>query len=275
MTHPPFKTCAHCGAEFYPSPGRFLERQWSLRRYCTVKCNRAASQAAEEGGALSGRKGTDGRWIAVDLFCCGGGASMGLHRAGFEVVGVDVEDQPDYPFTFYKADARVFPLTGFDFIWASPPCQGFTAYKRRKDHVRPRMNLIPAIRNRLKDAGVPYVIENVVGAPLEDPIMLCGSMFGLDVRRHRLFEANFAMLQPQCRHELQTPRFPPATNRENLRKTVEVGVWRIPLEVQSKAMGIDWLPVPKLSQAIPPAYSEWLGRRAMAVLETKNRDLGA
>jgi hypothetical protein len=124
---------------------------------------------------------------ALDLFCGAGGASMGLHRAGFEVVGVDACPQPEYPFAFVQADALTFPLDGFAFVWASPPCQAFTAYKRRTDHVRPRRNLIPAVRARLAAAGVPYVIENVVGAPLRVPVMLCGSMFGLDVQRHRLF----------------------------------------------------------------------------------------
>lgn len=194
---------------------------------------------------------------------------MGLYRAGFDVIGCDIEDQPEYPFPFYRKDARCWPddLGIYDFVWASPPCQAFTAYKRRAEHVRPRPNLIPAIRQRLKDSGVSYVIENVPGAPLIEPFTLCGSMFGLDVRRHRIFEASFHVIQPECRHELQTPRFPPATNRDNLRSTVEVGVWRIPLDVQRKAMGIDWMSLPRLSQAIPPAYSEWIGRRALAQLK--------
>lgn len=194
---------------------------------------------------------------------------MGLHRAGFEVVGVDLDEQPEYPFAYYRKDARAFPLNGFDFIWASPPCQAFTAYKRRPAHVAPRPNLIPAMRLRLLEAGVPFVIENVPGAPLENPFTLCGSMFGLDVRRHRIFEASFPVLAPECRHELQTPRFAPATNRANLRSTVEIGVWRIPLEVQCKAMGIDWMSLPRLSQAIPPAYSEWIGRRVLEHLAAK------
>jgi DNA (cytosine-5)-methyltransferase 1 len=203
---------------------------------------------------------------ALDLFCCAGGASTGLHRAGFEVVGVDIEPQPDYPFAFVQADALTFPLDGFDFVWASPPCQAFTAYKRRPGHVRPRPNLIPATRQRLRDWGGHWVMENVEGArgALQQPVTLCGSMFGLDVRRHRLFETSFPVAQPPCRHGAQTPRFAPATNRTNLRSTVEVGVWRIPLEVQQRAMGIDWMPLEKLSQAIPPAYSEWLAREWLA-----------
>lgn len=208
---------------------------------------------------------------ALDLFCCAGGASMGLHRAGFEVVGVDLEPQPYYPFFLYGTDAlslSIDYLRTFDLIWASPPCQAFTAYKRRPAHVAPRANLIPAIRERLIMSGVPHIIENVVGAraELRNPIVLCGSMFGLDVRRHRLFETSFKVDQPECKH-VTAPRFAQATNRKNKRSTVEVGVYRIPLAVQREAMGIDWMPLDKLSQAIPPAYSEWLARR---FLETRS-----
>lgn len=198
---------------------------------------------------------------ALDLFCCAGGASMGLHRAGLEVVGVDIEPRASYPFPCIRADALSVDLGGFDLVWASPPCQGFTAYRRRGGgHVRPRENLIPAVRARLVASGVPYIIENVEGAPLQAPVMLCGSMFGLDVRRHRLFETSFSVLTPLCSHATQAPRFAPATNRPNLRRTVEVGTWRIPLDVQRRAMGIDWMPLEDLSQAIPPAYAEFLAR---------------
>lgn len=200
---------------------------------------------------------------ALDLFCCAGGASRGLVDAGYEVLGVDIEPQPEYPFAFEQADALTWPdLRSFDLIWASPPCQAFTAYKRRGGHVRDRPNLIPQVRAMLEDSGTRYIIENVPGAPLRDPIVLCGSMFGLDVRRHRLFETNFRVEQPKCAHHLQTPRFPPATNRKNLRSTVEVGVWRIPIDVQRRAMGIDWMSREKLSQAIPPAYARYLGEAA-------------
>lgn len=210
---------------------------------------------------------------ALDLFCKAGGASMGLHLAGFEVIGVDVEPQPRYPFEFVQADALALTpayLGSFDFVWASPPCQGFTAYKRRPGHVRPRENLIPTTRARLSASGVPHVIENVQGAPLLSPVTLCGSMFGLDVRRHRLFEAHgFAIPQLTCNHSAQTPRFPPATNRKNLRRTVEVGVWRIPQEVQNAAMGIDWMTLEELSNAIPPAYARHIGAAAMRSLKRR------
>lgn len=199
---------------------------------------------------------------ALDLFCGAGGASMGLHRAGFDVIGVDLEPQPRYPFQFVQACALSFELGQFDFVWASPPCQAFTAYKRRPNHVAERPNLIPEIRELL--AGKLHCIENVPSAPLRDPVTLCGSMFDLDVRRHRNFEFSFPLLAPLCAHHKQTPRFPQATNRKNKRSTVEVGVWRIPLETQRKAMGIDWMDLEELSEAIPPAYSEFIARAAVA-----------
>jgi len=128
----------------------------------------------------------------LDLFCGAGGASMGYHLAGFEVVGVDIALQPNYPFEFHQADAMAFPLSGFDAIHASPPCQAYTrmargllqSQGRAKEHPR----LIEPIRARLLESGLPYIIENVEGAPLIRPIRLCGSSFGLDVQRHRLFE---------------------------------------------------------------------------------------
>jgi DNA (cytosine-5)-methyltransferase 1 len=216
---------------------------------------------------------------ALDLFCGAGGASMGMNRAGFDVVGVDINYQPNYPFEFVQADAMSFPLDGFDFIWASPPCQAFTAYKRR-GNVRPAPNLIAATRRRLESSGALWVIENVFGAPLNLPIMLCGTMFGLGVRRHRLFELNFDVgLRPPCKHEgIQIPvyghgapewfrkkwarGYPQATNRTNPRNTVEIGVRPIDVETQRIAMGINWMNRDELSQAIPPAYSQWICEQA-------------
>lgn len=200
---------------------------------------------------------------ALDLFCCGGGATRGLQRAGYHVTGVDIVRSKHYiGDSFIEGSALEVDLDGYDFIWASPPCQAFTAYKRRPGHVKPKENLIPQVRERLQTVLCPWVIENVGGAPLNSPIMLCGSMFGLDVRRHRFFEASFPIPQPDCQHQNQAPRFPGATNRKNLRSTVEVGVYRIPLKVQQEAMGISWLPLSELSQAIPPAYAEYIARSA-------------
>ena len=223
-----------------------------------------------------------GRLRALDLFCGAGGASMGLHEAGFDVVGVDLHEQPRYPFEFLRGNIVLSFLRhqamdinerlstfDFDLIWASPPCQGRTAYKRRPNHVAPidTDGMIEHTRHLLKSTGVPYIIENVPGAPLIDPVTLCGSMFGLDVRRHRLFECSgFTVTQPACRHELQQGSYPQATNRANRRKTVEVGVWRIPLATQQAAMQIDWMQLEELSEAIPPAYAEYLGRAAIEAI---------
>ncbi len=211
----------------------------------------------------------------LDLFCGAGGASVGYVRAGFDVVGVDNTPHPTYPYELIVADAMerlrdASFLEQFDAIHASPPCQAFTAYRRRSGGVGEGYpDLIKRVRTVLWAnamlTGTPYVIENVRGAPLVNPIQLCGSSFGLDVRRHRLFESNIELIAPPCDHSWQKPRFPPATNRTNLRSTVEVGVWRIPLDVQQAAMGIDWMGLKDLTEAIPPAYTEHIGKQLLNV----------
>lgn len=205
----------------------------------------------------------------LDLFCCAGGAGTGYARAGFDVVGVDINPQPNYPFEFHQGDALEYLAKHgheFDAIHASPPCQTFTAYGRSdtKGWRDNYLNFLPQTQEALDEFDVPCVIENVPGAPLRDPMQLCGSSFGLDVRRHRLFESNVPLMSIPCDHSWQTPRFAPASNRTNLRSTVEVGVWRIPLEVQQQAMGIDWTTLRELSEAIPPAYTEFVGRQLLA-----------
>lgn len=215
----------------------------------------------------------------LDLFCGAGGASRGYHLAGFEVVGVDIAPQPNYPFEFLCEDAlavlrspETIRRAGYVAVHASPPCQAFTAYRRKGHGVGDGYpNLIPDTRRLLEELGLPYVIENVEGAPLNAPVRLCGSMFGLDVRRHRLFELSWDDdLQPRCRHEEQIrkgKRFPGATNRDG-RYTVEIGVWRIPLPTQMEAMGVDWdVTLEELSEMIPPSYTEFIGRDLMAHLQ--------
>jgi DNA (cytosine-5)-methyltransferase 1 len=204
----------------------------------------------------------------LDLFSGAGGAAAGYARAGFEVVGVDIKPQPHYPFEFHRADAMTFPLDGFDAIHASPPCQAWTAYRRRPVHVAASPELISRVREILLDWGGLYVIENVPTASheLRGPIQLCGSSFGLDIRRHRLFESKVLLMAPPCFHGWQTPRFQQATNRVQLRSTVEVGVWRIPLKVQQRAMGVDWMTLEELSEAIPPAYTEHVGEQLLSAL---------
>lgn len=212
----------------------------------------------------------------LDLFCGAGGAAVGYHRAGFDVVGVDISDQPNFPFEFDQGDALEaleYVLAGmdgwnFDAIHASPPCQAFTAYQRA-GNVGEYPDLVDKTRELLRQVGLPYVIENVEGAPLIDPVKICGSMFDppMDIRRHRLFEANWSLDHPTwpCRHKLQAPeRFKPASNRTRGRSTIEIGSWDEPLSRQQEAMGIDWMTLEELSESIPPAYTEFIGEQLMA-----------
>ena len=140
----------------------------------------------------------------LDLFCGAGGAAMGYHRAGFEVVGVDIKPQPHYPFEFHQADALTYPLDGFDVIHASPPCQRWSMYSRNLGTWESFPDLITPLRPLLRASGRPYVSENVEGAPLTG-IRLCGSAFGLPVlddrtylRRHRIFESNVDLWGAPC-----------------------------------------------------------------------------
>jgi DNA (cytosine-5)-methyltransferase 1 len=221
----------------------------------------------------------------VVLGCGAGGSSTGYHRAGWEVVGVDFLPQPNYPFEFIQADALTFlgdwndqtpnewfeacGTSVFAAIHASMPCQRWTAYKRRGEHVRHREDLVTPLRPLLEATGLPYVIENVPGAPLVSPVRLCGSSFGLDIRRHRLFETNWPLQGLACDHSWQTPRFPAATNRAAMsRRTIEIGVYRIPLERQKEAMQVDWsVTLHELSQMVPPAYTEHIGHQLAAYVE--------
>jgi DNA (cytosine-5)-methyltransferase 1 len=205
---------------------------------------------------------------ALDLFCCAGGASVGLARAGFDVTGVDNRPQPSYPFTFINDDALTVSIDGYDFIWASPPCQEFS--KTRKITGKSYPNLIPAIRARLQAAFVPYVIENVPGAPLLDPVMLCGTMFGLKVIRHRHFEANFTLPQLTCgRHGGTNSHRGYSTGAEFV--TVAGHNYR---RVEGEiAMGIDWMRTrDELSQAIPPDYAEFIGKHALAFISGTTKE---
>jgi DNA (cytosine-5)-methyltransferase 1 len=207
----------------------------------------------------------------LDLFCGAGGAAMGYHRAGFEVVGVDIKPQPHYPFEFIQADAMTYPLDGFDAIHASPPCQAYTSMRNMgKTAGRNAPELVEPTRAGLISAGKPWVMENVVGSPLWNPLMLCGSSFGLGVRRHRLFESSELIFGLSCRHADSPkpiavygdhPRQPgDKTYRVNRARTVEEG---------QQAMGIDWMPWKPLTQSIPPAYTEWIGRQLITALSPR------
>lgn len=189
---------------------------------------------------------------------------MGLHMAGFEVTGIDLEPQPRYPFMFIQGDATKPPvrLAAFDFIWASPPCQAHSSLR----HLHPERSYachIDQTREILKRSGVPYCIENVPGAPLDMTFKLCGSAFGLRVRRHRHFESSFFVLEPQCRHDLQGPPLDisgTGGRRINFRPDNKGGNANKPrnLAEAQAAIGIDWMRRAELAEAIPPAYSRFI-----------------
>ena len=206
----------------------------------------------------------------LDLFCCAGGASMGYHRAGFEVVGVDIEPQPNYPFEFHQADAMTFPLEGFDAIHASPPCQRFSMASRcRAGLAEQYPDFIAPIRERLRASGVPYVIENVPGAPLENPTLLCGQMFGLDLFRHRIFETNIEL--PFLLHTHSKPGSKAGGGGAKRGgwvpgKIISIAGNCAPIAEARRVMEIEWTTRDELAEAIPPAYTEYIGRELMKVL---------
>jgi len=206
----------------------------------------------------------------LDLFCGAGGAAMGLHRAGFDVTGVDNKPQPRYPFPFILADAMEVGLEGYDCYWASPPCQGYTVLfpnaLHRKEYNHP--DLVAPTRERLILTGKPYVMENVPNSPLRAITILCGAMFGLRVYRHRLFEASFLSWQPHHpKHLVRTAGkgYAPKDDKTFWTITGSVGG----LRGAQEAMGIDWMQrdAKAISQAIPPAYSEYLGQWMMEALK--------
>lgn len=204
----------------------------------------------------------------LDLFCGAGGAAMGLHRVWpeAEIVGIDIKPQPSYPFKFVQMDWREYLMLHFleaDFIWASPMCQLYSktrAILRGKGLVNPGANQIPEVRQRLIKSGIPYVIENVPGAPLINPLMLCGTMFGLRVLRHRYFEASFPWLAPS--HSTHNGGTNSHRGYSTGAKYVTVGGNNFIRTEGAEAMGIDWMKTRKeLSQAIPPAYSQYIAEQ--------------
>jgi DNA (cytosine-5)-methyltransferase 1 len=206
----------------------------------------------------------------LDLFCGAGGASMGYAQAGFEVVGVDIKPQPHYPFVFIQGDAATFPLKGFDVIHASPPCQAYSALNAR--HRRAYPELVEITRARLAATGVCYVIENVVGAPLNASLLLCGTMFpGLRVLRHRLFESNVFLWQPLhydhplvYTHDRRKAHYKFLDERTAFVQVTGGG--NCSKAAAQDAMGIDWMTKAEMNEAIPPAYTRFIGDQLMDVL---------
>jgi DNA (cytosine-5)-methyltransferase 1 len=228
----------------------------------------------------------------LDLFCCAGGAAKGYHDAGFEVVGVDLAPQPNYPYEFIQGDALDFLRRylqaatmndvhevlkrkgwGIDAVHASPPCQHYCTLAAQNKLDYP--DLVGPTRELLLELGLPYVIENVTRAPLIDPVVLCGTMFGgLRVLRHRGFETNWPLAQP-----FHPPGKHPLVFTHDKRKAhygkldqntsfVQVtGGGNATLANKLDAMGIDWMTNDEVYAAIPPAYTRYVGRRLKAHIE--------
>lgn len=216
---------------------------------------------------------------ALDLFCKAGGVAKGLQRAGFHVTGVDVAHQPRYAGdVFHHADANEFPLAGYDLLWASPPCQKHSDLAKRNGNADAWPCFIASIRERFIASGLPYCIENVAEAPLIDPVILCGTMFpGLRVLRHRGFEANFAIIAPpHGKHPLVFTHDKRKRHYGRLDQAtafVQVtGGGNCSVKNASAAMGIDWMTKDELNEAIPPAFSEHIGRAALAFIEQQKRE---
>ena len=216
----------------------------------------------------------------LDLFCGAGGASMGYHRAGFEVVGIDIEPHPSYPFGFILGDALT-ALTAeqiaedFDAVAASPPCQVFTRARHLRDAQgkgTASVDLVEPTRDLLRATGLPYVIENVPGAPLVDPIQLCGSSFGLGVRRHRMFESTVPVMALPCDHRAQGR---PVGLYGSMRDDIPRGGRTAhSIEEAREAIGIDWMRWRSanqewndLKESIPPAYTEHVGGFLVAAIK--------
>lgn len=210
----------------------------------------------------------------LDLFCCAGGAGMGYHLAGFDVTGVDIASQPHYPFRFKQGCAVAYLEKHgheYDVIHASPPCQRFTKGAGQAGTRSKHPELLTPVLDLLEAMDVPYVVENVGQAKghMQADLMLCGTMFDLGVFRHRIFQSNRRLEQPP--HYPHTGRIGDGkyqtvagnTGGSSKRDGVKWGG----VDAWKKAMGIDWMTVKELAEAIPPAYTRFIGEQIMAGLE--------
>jgi hypothetical protein len=192
----------------------------------------------------------------LDLCCCAGGCSRGYADAGFEVVGVDIAPQPNYPFEFHQSDALEFLAAHadeFDAIHASPPCQHYANVTKWRGSADDHPDLVAEFRDALNATGLPWVMENVPEAPLRRDYFLCGSMFGLPIRRHRVFEVSWPaayFLPAGCRHSLDDLPFMHKNER-----------------AFADGLGCDWMSAREGRQAIPPAYTEFIGGHLLAQIE--------
>jgi len=229
----------------------------------------------------------------LDLFCGAGGAAMGYSRAGFDVVGVDINPQPNYPFQFHQADAVdvlesirdgghwLYEIGHPAAVHASPPCQAYSQTQRLHGVEHPE--LIAPVRRAIHSYGdMPYVIENVVGAPLVNPVVLCGSSFGLAVKRHRLFECDpFWLLAPPCQH--------PTEKKYRTHARKDKGQWSPFVHVYGTgggagkdidlwrwAMDVPWMQTKaEIAEAIPPAYTQYIGEQLLAHILSPHKEKGS
>jgi len=216
------------------------------------------------------------RPLLLDLFCGAGGAAMGYHRAGFDVIGMDIRPQPHYPFQFVVGDALDlnpdwYVLRKAVAIHASPPCQAYSAGARmREGYAKDHPKLIEPIRELILETGLPYIIENVPEAPLRSPVRLCGSSFGISsvegVRRHRAFESNLPLMVPPCVHGLHSMVvgvYGDHPENSVIRKG-HPAIRARDIEHAQQVMGIDWMPLwAELKEAIPPAYTQLIGEQLL------------
>lgn len=211
----------------------------------------------------------------LDLFCGAGGCSVGYHRAGFDVTGVDIEPHKDYPYELIVADAmellqdRAF-LAGFDVIHASPPCQYYSVAASANPGSRDNHpDLVPSVRDALIRARQPYVIENVPGAPLIGPVLICGWAMGYKhLPRHRLFESNMLIMSPGCACPFGDSVSVFGHSGEDRRK-IHGGVRKhMPIAEVRVLMGCEWMTKREdVSEAIPPGYTEYIGSQILDHLE--------
>lgn len=195
----------------------------------------------------------------LDLFCCEGGAAKGYHDAGFEVVGVDIDSQPRYPYEFIQADAMEVlrdpdVLAQFDAIHASPPCQAYANVTAWRGNQANHPNLLPEVLEILEAQHLPWIVENVENAPLRPDYILCGSQFGLRIRRHRWFQTSWRgySLLPGCQH-----------------RSTDIPFMHKAERAFADALGGTWMSVHGGRQAIPPAYCEFLGGLLLDQLEER------
>lgn len=207
------------------------------------------------------------RPLLLDLFCGAGGAAVGYHRAGFEVVGVDINPQPNYPFEFHQGDALEWAaramdgLDKWDAIHASPPCQAYSAMSKCRPEIAGKYpDLVDPTRRFISRSWCPYIIENVPGSPLENPITLCGTMFGYELYRHRLFESNVKLAEPlhpvHVKSASKAGHWKPGT-------IMSVSGHVSPIRLAREIMDIDWMTRDELAESIPPYYTEYIGRQLM------------